>query len=158
MILSALEDYPDGFILKQILCLDSSRTASPVDISVRQRAAKALAKAGHCRLARVWGSNRLGNKAPVIAVLRSDAPDPANIAKTGYEHDQTSGGSAWSDKMVARRLGVSHGNVASVRRQVSVEPGQFPRDQHFGAGHNVSVRLCRPDRNAVQRQICSGPP
>ncbi len=129
-ILSALEDYPEGFTLAHLRCPSARLTRA--DISARQRAAKKLEAKGLCRLLRVWEVNRAGVRSAMVAVLLPDTGLPENYALTGYENHVTAGGPAWSNRATARRLGVSPGMVATTRKRLNVEAGKFPRLQHLG--------------------------
>ena len=131
-ILAALEDHPDGFTLKRLACDDSGVPLSRSEISARQRAAKMLETRGLCKLLRVWGINRCGVRSPLVAVLPPGTGLPTNYALTGYERQVSSGGPAWSDRMVAQRLGVSPGMVGATRKRVSVEAARYGQVQHIG--------------------------
>ncbi len=132
-VLAALADNPDGFLLKSLASEGLGWPLSRSDVSARQRAAKALEARGLCKLLRVWAANRNGIRSPLIAVQPPGSGLPANYALTGYERHVSSGSSAWSDRMVAERLGVAPGTVARVRQGLSVEPGKFGQVQPFGA-------------------------
>jgi hypothetical protein len=83
-------------------------------------------------LLRVWGTNTLGLRSPLVAVLSPDTGLPKNYALTGYEKQVSISSSAWSDRMVAQRLGVSPGLVGKTRKQLSVEAAHNGRVQHIG--------------------------
>jgi hypothetical protein len=131
-ILSALEDNPDGLTLKRIVCVDSDVPLNRSGISARQRAAKMLETRGLCKLLRVWGTNKRGVRSPLVAVFPPGTGLPQNYALTGYEHQVSSGGPAWSDRMVAQRLGVSPGMVSATKKRLSVEAARYGQVQHIG--------------------------
>ena len=128
-ILAALEDHVEGFVLAHLRCPAARLTKA--DISARQRAAKTLEAKGLCKLLRVWTVNRAGDKSAMVAVLLPDTGLPENYALIGYENHVTASGPAWSNRAIARRLGVSPGMVAKTRRRLSVEAAQAAQVQHL---------------------------
>ena len=103
VILAALEDHPEGFVLAHLRCSGARPTRA--DISARQRAAKTLEAKGLCKLLRVWGVNRAGVRSAMVAVLPRDAGLPENYALTGYENHVTASGPAWSNRVATSNDG-----------------------------------------------------